>query len=171
VLWATSTDAIGIMDEQGTIRYANPADADVFVIRRAAGGNNFAIVEPERLAEAHRRGVRRLLQNEGKSLTGVRRRRSPCTGRDTIPSESRSVIFSEEGGRNVLAGFHSRYLGSQKIEDALRQREAQWRRRKELAQLGSWSLGCTLGWITWSQDWLRISDCRQRQLVSRKFSS
>jgi PAS domain-containing protein len=25
LLWATSTDAIVIMDEQGTIRYANPA--------------------------------------------------------------------------------------------------------------------------------------------------
>ena len=63
VLWATSTDAVLIMDEHGTIRYANPAVLDIFGY--APGeltGNNIAMIQPERLREGHRRGVKHFLE-------------------------------------------------------------------------------------------------------------
>ena len=63
VLWATSTDAVLIMDEQGTIRYVNPAVQDVFGYEPGELiANNFTAIQPERLRAEHRRGVQNFLR-------------------------------------------------------------------------------------------------------------
>lgn len=159
LLWATSTDAIVIMDEQGTIRYANPATLDVFGYSAARlVGNNIAMVQPERLREAHRQRVTRLLRSGNKKRNwrttetlGLHRQ-----GHE-FPIEIAFSHLSEEAGRNVFAAFIRDISDRKKIEDALRQREAQLAEAHELAQLGSWSWDVAEDAITWSSELLRIA--------------
>ena len=69
LLWETSTDAVVILDRASTIRYANPAVADVFGYRpEELVGQNIAVIQPERLREAHRRGLERYLATGAKKL-------------------------------------------------------------------------------------------------------
>jgi PAS domain S-box-containing protein len=159
LLWATSPDAIVIMDEQGTIRYANPATLDVFGYSAARlVGNNIAIVQPERLREAHRRGVRRLLRNGGKKLDGGATETFGLHRQGhEFPIEIAFSHLSEEGGRNVFAAFIRDISDRKKIEDALRHHEAQLAEAQELAQLGSWSWDVPSDSITWSHELLRIA--------------
>lgn len=159
LLWATSTDAIVIMDEQGTIRYANPATLDVFGYSAARlVGNNIAIVQPERLRQAHREGIAGLLRSGKKKLNwratetvGLHRQ-----GHE-FPIEIAFSHLSKEAGRNVFAAFIRDISDRKKIEDALRQREAQLAEAQELARLGSWSWDVPSDAITWSHELLRIA--------------
>ncbi|MDQ6626582.1 MAG: PAS domain S-box protein, partial [Verrucomicrobiota bacterium] len=58
LLWETSTDALVILDRASTIRYANPAVADTFGYRpEELIGQGIAVIQPERLREAHRQGL------------------------------------------------------------------------------------------------------------------
>lgn len=69
LLWETSTDAVVILDRESVIRYANPAVADVFGYRAdELIGENIAIIQPERLREAHRHGLHRYLSTGQKKL-------------------------------------------------------------------------------------------------------
>jgi len=159
LLWATSTDAIVIMDEQGTIRYANPSTLDVFGYSAARlVGNNIAIVQPERLREAHRRRVRGFLRNGKKKLNW---RATETVGLHRqgyeFPIEIAFSHLSEEEGRNVFAAFIRDISDRKRIEDALRQHEAQLAEAQELAQLGSWSWDVPSDAISWSDELLRIS--------------
>ncbi|MDB5764441.1 MAG: hypothetical protein JWQ21_3436 [Herminiimonas sp.] len=66
-LWETTPDAIVMLDAQSIIRYANPAVLDLFGHRpEAVIGKDLAILQPERLRQAHRNGMQRYL------ATGVR---------------------------------------------------------------------------------------------------
>ena len=97
LLWATSTDAIVIMDEHGTIRYANPATLDVFGYSPARlVGNNIAIVQPERLREAHRLGVTGLLRGENNKLN---RRATESVGLHRRSLSARSAASLTASGR------------------------------------------------------------------------
>jgi PAS domain S-box-containing protein len=159
LLWATSTDAIVIMDEQGTIRYANPATLDVFGYSAARlVGNNIAILQPEHLREAHRRRVMGVLRNGNKKL-GWRAAETVGLHRQghEFPIEIAFNHLSRDAGRNVFAAFIRDISDRKKIEDALRQREAQLAEAQELAKLGSWSWDVPLDAITWSHELLRIS--------------
>lgn len=63
-LWETSTDAIVILDRASDVRYANPAVAEIFGYKpEEIVGQNVAIIQPERLREAHRQGLGRFLAN------------------------------------------------------------------------------------------------------------
>ncbi len=69
LLWETSTDAVVILNRESVIRYANPAVADVFGYRPdELAGQNIALIQPERLREAHRRGLARYLASGEKKL-------------------------------------------------------------------------------------------------------
>ena len=159
LLWATSTDAIVIMNEQGTIRYANPATLDVFGYSAARlVGTNVAILQPDRLREAHRRGVKSLLRTGNKDLhwratetLGLHRQ-----GHE-FPIEIAFSHLSEDAGRNIFAAFIRDISDRKKIEDALRQREAQLAEAQELARLGSWSWDVPEDAITWSHELLQIA--------------
>ena len=69
LLWETSTDAVVILDRASTIRYANPAVADIFGHRpEELVGQDIAVIQPERLREAHRQGLARYLATGAKKL-------------------------------------------------------------------------------------------------------
>ena len=69
LLWETSTDAVVILNRESIIRYANPAVADVFGYRpEELVGHDIAMIQPERLREAHRRGLGRYLASGEKRL-------------------------------------------------------------------------------------------------------
>ncbi|MGE3570822.1 MAG: PAS domain S-box protein [Burkholderiales bacterium] len=105
-LWEASADAILMVDEQSIVRYANPAVLEVFGYHpEELTGQHLALVQPARLAGAHREGMARYLR------TGERRvdwRSALTTGRRKdgreIPLE---VSFSELRleGRRYFAGF------------------------------------------------------------------
>ena len=158
VLWATSTDAVVIMDEQGTIRYANPASLDVFGYAAARlVGNNIAILQPERLREGHRRGVHGFLES-GKGKMNWRATETVGLHRKghEFPIEIAFSHLSEEAGQNVFAAFIRDISDRKKIENALRQREAQLAEAQQLARLGSWSWDVPTDKITWSDELRRI---------------
>lgn len=107
-LWEASADAILMVDEQSVVRYANPAVLEVFGYRPEELTNqHLALLQPARLAAAHRDGMARYLR------TGERRadwRAVLTTGRRKDGGEfPLEVSFSELRleGRRYFAGFLS----------------------------------------------------------------
>jgi len=106
LLWETTTDAVIVIDEQSIIRYANPALLEVFGHRpEALVGQSLAVLQPERLRQAHKDGVRRYLDSRGRRLDwrAVGTSGLHCDGHE-FPIE---VSFSdiEVGGSRMFAGF------------------------------------------------------------------
>ena len=105
-LLETTTDAVLMVDDTDTIRYANAAVEALFGWMPAElVGGGLAVLQPERLREAHRDGVRRAFS------TGERRqnwRAVEATGlhRDgrEFPIEL-SFSLTQLGGRRYLVGF------------------------------------------------------------------
>lgn len=63
-LWETSTDAILLIDRDCIIRFGNPMAHNTFGYQQdELIGQNLAMIQPERLREAHRRGFGRYLQS------------------------------------------------------------------------------------------------------------
>ena len=68
-LWATSTDAIVILDRESNVRHANPAVTNIFGYSPdEIVGQNVTMIQPERLREGHRRGMGRYLASGEKTL-------------------------------------------------------------------------------------------------------
>jgi PAS domain S-box-containing protein len=105
-LWEASSDVVVLMSRDGRILYANPSMARVFGYQPAEiEGRDIAVLQPERLQDAHRRGLKRYL------ATGQRRvdwRATEIVGlhRDghEFPAE---IGFSQLnlGGSAVFAAF------------------------------------------------------------------
>ena len=69
LLWETTSDAVILMDEETRIQYANPAVMKVFgYAPEEVTGREIAMLQPERLRQAHRRGVKRYLETGVKTL-------------------------------------------------------------------------------------------------------
>jgi PAS domain S-box-containing protein len=105
-LWEASADAILMVDEESVVRYANPAVLAVFGYRpEELTGQHLALLQPARLAAAHRDGMARYLR------TGERRadwRAMLTTGRRKDGREfPLEVSFSELRleGQRYFAGF------------------------------------------------------------------
>jgi PAS domain S-box-containing protein len=129
VLWATSTDAVLIMDEHGTIRYANPAVLDIFGY--APGeltGNHIAMIQPERLRDSHRRGMKHFLESGRKKLDW---RSTETFGlhRDghEFPIEISFSHLSHEPSRNVFAAFIRDITERRQSEQTVKESEARYR--------------------------------------------
>ena len=105
-LLETTTDAVLLVDETGTIRFANPSVSTVFGYQpQELSGKPLEMLQPESLREQHRQGLKRYLETGVRSidwrnteLRGLRRDGSE------FPVE---VAFSEVvlEGRRLFAGF------------------------------------------------------------------
>src|SRR6267143_178708 len=129
VLWATSTDAVLIMDEHGKVRYANPAVLDVFGYGPGELiGNNIALIQPDRLRDGHRRGVMHFLQSGAKKLNwrstetfGLHR-----SGRE-FPIEIAFSHLSHQASQNVFAAFIRDITERKQAEQAIKESEERYR--------------------------------------------
>ncbi|HUF80868.1 MAG TPA: diguanylate cyclase, partial [Burkholderiales bacterium] len=106
LLWETASDAVVLMDGDSRIQYANPSVMKLFgYAPEEVVGREIAILQPERLREAHRAGIGRYLETGAKTLNW---RSSEVVGlhRDghEFPVE---VSFShvDFGGKPLFAGF------------------------------------------------------------------
>ncbi|MDQ6809131.1 MAG: PAS domain S-box protein [Verrucomicrobiota bacterium] len=124
-LWATSTDAIVILDRESNVRYANPAVATIFGYRpEEIVGENVAMIQPERLREAHRRGMGRFLATGTKTLNwgavdaiGLHR-----DGHE-FAIEIAFTHLSSGSGNDLFAAYIRDTSARKQIEQALRRSE------------------------------------------------
>ncbi|HWA38801.1 MAG TPA: EAL domain-containing protein [Burkholderiales bacterium] len=105
-LWDASTDAIIVLDPEGRIRFANEALREVFGHAPAAViGSDIALLQPERLREAHRSGFARHLATGERRVDwrSVETRGLHASGRE-FPVE---ITFTrlEAGGETRFAAF------------------------------------------------------------------
>ena len=124
-LWATSTDAIVILDRESNVRYANPAVTNIFGYSPdEMVGQNVTMIQPERLREGHRRGMGRYLASGEKTLNwraveaiGLHR-----NGHE-FPIEIAFTHLSPGSGNDLFAAFIRDTSERKQIEHALRRSE------------------------------------------------
>ena len=69
MLWKTAMDAVLMVDVDNVIRFANPAMRDIFGYSpEELTGKNIAILQPERLRQRHRDGIRRYVETGGRTV-------------------------------------------------------------------------------------------------------
>ena len=143
LLWETSTDAVIILDRTHRVRYANPAVSDVFGYRpQELIGEDIGIIQPERLREAHRRGLERYL------ATGERRlnwRATEALGLHRhgheFPIEIAFSHLSHDEG-DYFAAFIRDISERKQTDEALRLSRVRMDLLLEAADIGLW--GCPL---------------------------
>jgi PAS domain S-box-containing protein len=106
LLCHTTTDTIVMMDKTGCIDYVNPAAMTLFgYTQDQLIGQNISLLQPERLREAHRRGMERYKQQGVKSIDWRSTKTSGlhADGRE-LPIE---VAFNHSyvGDKEVFFGF------------------------------------------------------------------
>jgi PAS domain S-box-containing protein len=141
MLWDTTTDAVIVIDEQSLIQYANPALKVTFGHEpEAVIGQSMALLQPERLREAHRQGVARYIATGTKRLNW-RATQTSGLHRDghEIPIE---ISFSHVtiDGRHLFAGFLRDITDRVRAEAALRESEERYRRIVQTANEGIWTI-------------------------------
>jgi PAS domain S-box-containing protein len=150
LLWETSTDAVIILDRESTIRYANPAVADVFGYRpEELISQNISLVQPERLREAHVRGLARYLASGEKRLNwrateafGLHRH-----GHE-FPIEIAFSHLSHENG-DLFAAFIRDISDRKQAEEVIRVGRQRMDLVLEGADVGLWSCPLPFGRLEW----------------------
>ena len=157
LLWDTAPDAIVMLDGKMQIQYANAAVQDLFGHAPSAViGKSLAMLQPERLREAHLRGMERYLRTRQKTLnwrstkvTGLHR-----DGRE-IPLE---IAFShvEINGEPQFAGFLRDVSARQQAEQALRTSEERLQRAVDASGLALWDFDVESGNVYLSESWSQM---------------
>ncbi|MDQ6913714.1 MAG: PAS domain S-box protein, partial [Verrucomicrobiota bacterium] len=150
LLWETSTDAVVILDRASTIRYANPAVTDIFGHRpEELVGQDIAVIQPERLREAHRHGLARYLASGLKKLNwrateaiGLHRQ-----GRE-FPIEIAFSHLSNEKG-DLFAAFIRDISDRKQAEEVIRVGRQRMDLVLEGADVGLWSCPLPFGRLEW----------------------
>ncbi len=150
LLWETSTDAVVILDHESTIRYANPAVADVFGYRpEEMIGEKISLVQPERLREPHRRGLARYLATGVKKLNW---RAVEAAGLHRLghefPIEIAFSHLSHQQG-DLFAAFIRDISDRRQAEEALRVGRVRMDLVLEGADVGLWACPLPLGQLEW----------------------
>jgi PAS domain S-box-containing protein len=150
LLWETSTDAVVILDRSSTIRYANPAVADVFGYRPdELVGRNIALLQPERLREPHRRGL------EGYLATGNKKLNWRATDASGLHRQGHEfpieIAFSHlsHGQGDLFAAFIRDISDRKQAEEALRVSRVRMDLVLEGADVGLWNCPLPLGHLDW----------------------
>ena len=133
-LWETATDAVLLLDESGTIRFANPAVTPVFGhTPEQAVGLPFAALFPARLAAEHRWTMTAVAAN----VSGTQRPllESVCLRRDgrEFPVEL-MVNRLPLAGRNWLVAFVRDVMELKRAKEQLHENEEQFRVAREIQQ-------------------------------------
>ncbi len=150
LLWETSTDAVVILDRASTIRYANPAVADIFGHRpEELVGQNIAVIQPERLREGHRHGLARYLATGAKKVNwratealGLHRQ-----GQE-FPIEIAFSHLSNEKG-DLFAAFIRDISDRKRAEEVIRVGRQRMDLVLEGADVGLWSCPLPFGRLEW----------------------
>ena len=127
-LWATTTDAILIMDADQHIEYANPAVEQVFGFTpEEVMTQGLTLLMPERLHEPHRQGMKRYLAT-GKRKLDWRATEIPALhqGGYEFPIEIAFSHFHEEG-RDLFAAFMRDITDRKQAQEALQRSESLFR--------------------------------------------
>ncbi len=150
LLWETSTDAVVILDRESTIRYANPAVADVFGYPpEEMIGEKISLVQPERLREAHRQGLARYLATGAKKLNW---RATEAAGLHRLghefPIEIAFSHLSHEQG-DLFAAFIRDISDRKQAEEALRVGRVRMDLVLEGADVGLWNCPLPFEQVAW----------------------
>jgi PAS domain S-box-containing protein len=150
LLWETSTDAVVILDRTSRIRYANPAVADIFGHRpEELIGQNIALLQPERLREAHIRGLGRYLASGEKKLNW---RATEAAGLHRhgheFPIEIAFSHLSNEKG-DLFAAFIRDISDRKQAEEVIRVGRQRMDLVLEGGDVGLWSCALPFGRLEW----------------------
>ena len=153
-LWDTALDAIIVFDERSIVRYANPALAGLLGYAPSEViGREMALMQPERLRAAHRRGIARYLQSRHRKLDW-RSTEVPGLHRDgrEIPLEI-AFSHSERDGAHQFVGFLRDVSARNRADQALRVSEERLQRALDASQLCLWDFDVQSGSVYLSEAW------------------
>ena len=128
----TTTDAVILLGEDNRIQYANPAARDIFgYAPDELQGKDFAILQPERFREPHRRALIRYVQTAEKTQDWrpVERVGLHRDGREFPVEITYSHMIVE--GKHVFAGFVRDITARRRALEALTESEQRFRQLAE----------------------------------------
>jgi PAS domain S-box-containing protein len=130
MLWKTAMDAVLMVDVDNVIRFANPAMRDIFGYPPdELIGKNIAMLQPERLRQKHRDGLRRYLQTSSRSVNwGGRETTGLHRDGHEFPIEiAYSEMFSGDG--KLFGGFVRDITERKRAEQEIRTLNAELEQR------------------------------------------
>jgi PAS domain S-box-containing protein len=135
LLWETCPDAVLLMDPRGTIEFANPAVRELFGFSpEELIGRPLSVLQPEKLAPAHRLEIQRYLES---GLKAVLWRGTETAGlrRDgvEVPIEVSLSDMLLNGQRRIV-GFIRDVTERKRAERELRENQEQFRVAREIQQ-------------------------------------
>ncbi len=157
LLCHTTTDTIVMMDKAGRIDYANPAATALFgYTTEQLLGKNISMLQPERVREAHRRGMERYLQQ------GVRTLDWRSTKTNGLHAEGHElpieVAFNHSyiGDREVFIGFMRDLSQRQQADQLLHLSEERFALALKGSQAAIWDWNIVTNEVYYSPRWKEI---------------
>jgi PAS domain S-box-containing protein len=157
VVVETASDAVLVIEDKGSIVFANPATATIFGYDPTElMGKSLTLLMSENMRDLHKAGFKRYLASgqrrlnwRGTELTAVRK------NGEEFPVE---VSFGEitRDGRRMFTGFLRDITKRKQAELALQRSEAFLAEAQHLSQIGSFSWRVAPDEITWSEQLYRM---------------
>jgi PAS domain S-box-containing protein len=157
-LFETTGDAILVIDRDSRIMFANAATERVFGHRPTAlAGRELAVLQPERLREAHRQGMRRFMSTGERKVDwrGMETVALTADGRE-LPVE---IAFSclRIGASDVFAAFVRDISARKRAHAELRESEARFRTLADAAPSLIWMASADGACFYVNRRWLEFT--------------